>query len=73
MINMNGNIACSTSDVNHAIHVDVPIYGSVGVAMAVFLLQNCLIHSRYRRYGVGEHRPVDMSAVNDIVNQVFLM
>lgn len=65
-----GNSCCMTSSANHMIAASVPMYGSMAVAIAVFMLQNCLIHSRYRRHGVGLHQPVKISPITEVVQQV---
>ena len=63
------DMACSVT-VNHLITAGVSNWGGWAVAMAVFMLQNCLLHSRYIRHGIGEHRVVQQTEVLNSVKQV---
>ncbi|XP_031572883.1 D-glutamate cyclase, mitochondrial-like [Actinia tenebrosa] len=61
-------IACNVP-VNHLITAGVSNWGGWALAMAVFILQNCLIHSRYVRHGIGEHQERCEEEVLNTVDQ----
>jgi hypothetical protein len=63
------DIACNVA-VNHLITAGVSNWGGWALAMAVFVLQNCLIHSRYSRHGIGEHCERSQKKVLNTVDQV---
>lgn len=66
----NGDRIVCDVGVNHLLTAGVSNWGGWALAMSVFLLNNCLLHSRYQRYGIGLHHEVRQEDILNSFNQV---
>jgi len=64
-------IACNVG-VHHLLTSGVSNWGGWALAMSAFLLNNCLLHSRYQRYGIGLYRYVRPEDVLNSFQQVMI-
>ena len=69
----NGEKIASSVCTDQLIAAGVSNWGAYALAAALYVLHECLIHSRYVRRGIGHHQSLGLDQFVNTVEQVWML